>query len=79
VTGDTGTRALADGLPGHRLVRREDVAFADPYPGRGNGFQACRLVDGSTGATTESLVMRSRSGTVRRIHARHDRAKLRSY
>jgi fructose-1,6-bisphosphatase II len=29
------------------------------------------------GATTESLVMRSRSGTVRRVNARHDRAKLR--
>src|SRR5947199_407086 len=29
------------------------------------------------GATTESLVMRSRSGTVRRVSARHDRAKLR--
>ena len=28
-------------------------------------------------ATTESLVMRSRSGTVRRVHSRHDRAKLR--
>ena len=31
----------------------------------------------SGAATTESLAMRSRSGTVRRIHARHDRAKLR--
>ena len=30
------------------------------------------------GATTESLVMRTRSGTVRRIHSRHDREKLRS-
>jgi fructose-1,6-bisphosphatase II len=30
------------------------------------------------GATTESLVMRSRSGTVRRIQARHDRAKMRA-
>jgi fructose-1,6-bisphosphatase II len=28
-------------------------------------------------STTESLVMRSRSGTVRKIEARHDRAKLR--
>jgi fructose-1,6-bisphosphatase II len=32
--------------------------------------------EGASGATTESLVMRSRSGTVRRIHARHDRSKL---
>ena len=33
--------------------------------------------EGARGATTESLVMRSRSGTVRRIASRHDRAKLR--
>ena len=33
---------------------------------------------GAGGATTESLVMRSRSGTIRRIRARHDRAKLRA-
>jgi fructose-1,6-bisphosphatase II len=32
--------------------------------------------EGSRGATTESLVMRSRSGTVRRIQSRHDRDKL---
>jgi fructose-1,6-bisphosphatase II len=31
-----------------------------------------------TSASTESLVMRSRSGTVRRISARHDRTKLRA-
>src|SRR3954464_9100430 len=33
--------------------------------------------EGAAGATTESLVMRSRSGTVRRIQSRHDRSKLR--
>jgi fructose-1,6-bisphosphatase II len=33
--------------------------------------------EGVRGATTESLVMRSRSGTVRRITSRHDRTKLR--
>jgi fructose-1,6-bisphosphatase II len=32
---------------------------------------------GAGGAVTDSLVMRSRSGTVRRISARHDRAKMR--
>jgi fructose-1,6-bisphosphatase II len=32
---------------------------------------------GARGATTESLVMRSRSGSVRRISCRHDRSKLR--
>ena len=30
------------------------------------------------GATTESLVTRSRSGTIRRIRATHDRSKLRA-
>ena len=33
---------------------------------------------GNRGASTESLVMRSRSGTVRRISARHDRDKMRA-
>jgi quercetin dioxygenase-like cupin family protein len=55
MTGGTGTRELADGRPGHRLVRREDVAFADPYPGHGEGFGSCRLVDGSTGSTHMGL------------------------
>jgi fructose-1,6-bisphosphatase II len=32
---------------------------------------------GASGASTESLVMRSRSGTVRRIQSHHDRSKLR--
>jgi fructose-1,6-bisphosphatase II len=32
---------------------------------------------GTASASTESLVMRSRSGTVRRIQATHDRTKLR--
>ena len=32
---------------------------------------------GPQGAETESISMRSRSGTVRTITARHDRAKLR--
>jgi fructose-1,6-bisphosphatase II len=50
------------------------------------GFAATGVTDGdilegvryqkARGATTESLVMRSRSGTVRRIRATHDRDKL---
>ena len=43
----------------------------------GDVLQGVRY-QGDRGATTESLVMRSRSGTVRRISARHDRAKLRA-
>jgi fructose-1,6-bisphosphatase II len=58
-----------------RLVSGNDVFFA------ATGVTDGDVLDGvhytATGATTESLVMRSRSGTVRRIFARHDRAKLR--
>jgi fructose-1,6-bisphosphatase II len=58
-----------------RLVAGDDVFFA------ATGVTDGDVLDGvhytATGATTESLVMRSRSGTVRRISARHDRAKLR--
>jgi fructose-1,6-bisphosphatase II len=57
------------------LVAGNDVFFA------ATGVTDGDVLDGvhytATGATTESLVMRSRSGTVRRISARHDRAKLR--
>jgi fructose-1,6-bisphosphatase II len=58
-----------------RLVAGNDVFFA------ATGVTDGDVLDGvhytARGATTESLVMRSRSGTVRRIAARHDRAKLR--
>ena len=51
-------------LLGHRRDRRRRAA--------GRALRGPRRA-----ATTESLVMRSRSGTVRRIHARHNRPKLR--
>lgn len=66
---------LAEVLDTDRLVAGDDVFFS-----------ATGVTDGDTlggvhfrgpGATTESLVMRSRSGTVRRISANHDRTKLR--
>jgi fructose-1,6-bisphosphatase II len=43
----------------------------------GDVLQGVRY-QGAKGASTESLVMRSRSGTVRRIAASHDRSKLRA-
>jgi fructose-1,6-bisphosphatase II len=58
-----------------RLVAGDDVFFAATGVTDGDVLQGVHYT--ATGATTESLVMRSRSGTVRRIHARHDRAKLR--
>jgi fructose-1,6-bisphosphatase II len=57
------------------LISGDDVFFA------ATGVTDGDLLDGvnrSRGfATTESLIMRSRSGTVRKVQARHDRAKLR--
>ena len=60
------------------LVAGDDCFFSATGVTDGDVLQGVRY-QGATGATTESLVMRSRSGTVRRIHARHARAKLRSY
>jgi fructose-1,6-bisphosphatase II len=60
------------------LVAGDDCFFSATGVTDGDVLQGVRY-QGATGATTESLVMRSRSGTVRRIHARHDRIKLRSY
>jgi fructose-1,6-bisphosphatase II len=58
------------------LVTSEDCFFSATGVTDGDVLQGVRY-EGSRGATTESLVMRTRSGTVRRIHARHDRTKLR--
>jgi len=58
-----------------RLVRGEDVFFAGTGVTDGDVLQGVHFEP--DGVTTESLVMRTRSGTVRRVHARHDRAKLR--
>jgi fructose-1,6-bisphosphatase II len=58
-----------------RLVSGNDVFFAATGVTDGDVLRGVHYT--ATGATTESLVMRSRSGTVRRISARHDRAKLR--
>ncbi|HEV2061910.1 MAG TPA: class II fructose-bisphosphatase [Solirubrobacteraceae bacterium] len=59
------------------LVRSDDCFFSATGVTDGDVLQGVRYA-GTTGATTESLVMRSRSGTVRRVSARHDRAKLRA-
>jgi fructose-1,6-bisphosphatase II len=58
------------------LVAGDDVFFSATGVTDGDVLQGVRYPPG--GATTESLVMRSRSGTVRRITARHDRPKLRA-
>jgi fructose-1,6-bisphosphatase II len=58
------------------LVRGEDVFFRATGVTDGDVLRGVRY-EGTRGASTESLVMRSRSGTVRRIQSRHDRSKLR--
>jgi fructose-1,6-bisphosphatase II len=67
---------LEQTLDAGRLVAGDDVFFATTGVTDGDVLQGVRY-EGARGATTESLVMRSRSGTVRRVHATHDRAKLR--
>ena len=59
------------------LVRGEHVFFAATGVTDGDVLQGVRYPGGGK-ATTESLVMRTRSGTVRRIQSRHDRTKLRA-
>jgi fructose-1,6-bisphosphatase II len=57
------------------LVAGEEVFFAATGVTDGDMVQGVRYPRGR--ATTESLVMRSRSGTVRRVRATHNREKLR--
>jgi len=59
------------------LVKGENCFFSATGVTDGDVLSGVRY-EGIRGATTESLVMRSRSGTVRRISARHDRTKLRA-
>jgi len=58
-----------------RLVSGKDVFFAATGVTDGELLQGVRYARGK--ATTQSLIMRSRSGTVRTVTARHDQAKLR--
>ncbi len=59
------------------LVAGDDAFFSATGVTDGDVLQGVRY-QGERGASTESLVMRSRTGTVRRISARHDRAKMRA-
>src|ERR1700691_1450250 len=77
------TAALEAGYDLTRVLDRDDlVAGEDVF------FSATGITDGDVlegvrypsagGATTESLVTRARTGTIRRVTATHDRAKLRA-
>jgi fructose-1,6-bisphosphatase II len=58
------------------LVGSEDCFFAATGVTDGDLVRGVRF--DATGATTQSLVMRGRSGTIRKIDAHHHRAKLRA-
>jgi fructose-1,6-bisphosphatase II len=65
-----------------RVLRSDDLVSGQDCFFSATGVTDGEVLDGVRfrgpgGATTESLVMRSRSGTVRRISAVHDRAKMR--
>jgi quercetin dioxygenase-like cupin family protein len=62
VSGDSGTRYLADGMPAYRLVRREDIELADALPEHASGLRSCRLVGGSLGSTHMALTLVSLDG-----------------
>ena len=57
MSGDSGTRELADGRPGYRLVRREDAELKPALPERSSGLTTCRLVDGTLGSTHMALTL----------------------
>jgi fructose-1,6-bisphosphatase II len=59
------------------LITGDDAFFSATGVTDGDVLQGVRY-QGARGASTESLVMRTRSGTVRRIYSRHDREKLRT-
>jgi fructose-1,6-bisphosphatase II len=76
------SRARAAGYDLGRVLHLEDLVA-----GENCFFAATGVTDGSllegvryerSGASTHSMVMRASSGTVRLVHARHDRAKLRA-
>ena len=58
------------------LVASEDCFFAATGVTDGDLVRGVRF--DATGATTQSLVMRARSGTIRKVDAHHHRAKLRT-
>ena len=78
---DDERRRLADaGLDPARVLTTEDLVSGENVFVAATGVTSGALLKGvrygRDGATTESIVMRSRSGTVRRVEAEHSFAKL---
>jgi fructose-1,6-bisphosphatase II len=76
--------ALDAGYDLERQLTVDDLVASDDCFFSATGVTDGDVLEGvhfrsSGAATTESLVMRGRSGTVRRVGATHDRAKLRAF
>jgi fructose-1,6-bisphosphatase II len=75
--------ALAAGYDLDRVLTGEDLVSGDNCFFAATGITGGELLKGvgydKRGATTQSLVMRSKSGTVRLIEARHQLSKLRRF
>jgi fructose-1,6-bisphosphatase II len=76
-------RALAAGHDLDRVLLTDDLVSSDDVFFAATGITDGELMAGvryrAGGATTHSLVMRSRSGTIRRIQSEHQLWKLRAY
>ncbi|HEX4526971.1 MAG TPA: class II fructose-bisphosphatase [Gaiellaceae bacterium] len=74
---------LAAGLDPERVLTTDDLVASDDVFVAATGVTTGALLRGvryvTDGAVTDSIVMRSRSGTVRRIEARHQLSKLRHF
>jgi fructose-1,6-bisphosphatase II len=80
---DEKAAIVAAGLDPSAVLTIEDLVRGDNCFFAATGITDGPLLDGvrfdAGGVTTQSLVMRSRSGTVRRIDAHHQLAKLQEY
>jgi fructose-1,6-bisphosphatase II len=76
-------RALDAGLDPDQVLTTDDLVASDDVFFAATGITDGELMDGvryrGGGATTHSLVMRSRSGTIRSIASEHQLWKLRAY
>ena len=74
---------VAAGYDLERVLRTDDLVASDNVFVAATGVTTGALLRGvryvTDGAVTDSIVMRSRSGTVRRIEARHQLSKLRHF
>ena len=79
-TTTSGRRSSTPGYDLDRVLTTDDLVTSDDVFVAATGVTTGALLRGvryvRDGAITDSIVMRSRSGTVRRIEARHQLSKL---